>query len=79
MNNTSSNTQGQSVPFAVHQPYQGDKFVIFGTLSADQQRELIDRGFRRDKVNRQLWWVADKKEPKAIASFDEVVATQVAA
>ena len=33
--------------------YQGIKFNVSGNLIADQQRELIDRGFRRDKMNRQ--------------------------
>lgn len=74
MNNTPQNTAGQSVPFAVIQPYQGIKFDVFGQLSADQQRELIDRGFRRDKINRQRWYLADPLPPVAASSFADVIA-----
>lgn len=74
MNNTNQATAGQAfVPYAVVQPYSGIQIDIYSPLTESQSQELIELGFRRDKMNRQRWFLASRPAPFAGSSFSQVI------
>lgn len=62
-----------TVPFAVVQPYNGVQFDVYGVLSPEQRKELIDRGFRQDKMHRQRWYLANRPAPSTAEDFDDLI------